>query len=135
MKPVAKRCGTFTRSTPRGVTGRRDVIIGGISIDNCTLHTALDLLRAGYNVQVVVDVSGSNSKLAEDAALARLQAGGAVNSGWLNTLTELGQDFAGPWGRGMMGIIQGHWPASTTGTPDDTTPDGHGMQLPGFTKG
>jgi len=38
----------------------------------------------------------------------RLQAPGAVNFGWLNTLTELGQDFAGPWGRGMMGIIQIH---------------------------
>jgi len=93
---------------------------------------ALDLLRAGYNVQVVVDASGSNSKLAEDAAMARSQAAGAVNAGWLNTLTELGQDFAGPFGRGMLGIIQGHWPASTTGTTDDTTPDGHGMQLPGF---
>ena len=64
----------------------------------------------------------------------RLQAAGAVNFGWLNTLTELGQDFAGPWGRGMMGIIQIHWPALTIGTADDTTPEGHGMQLPGFVK-
>ncbi|MGG5889124.1 isochorismatase family protein [Falsiroseomonas sp. HC035] len=131
---------TFPRSTPSGCTpdfmawlqakGRRDVIIGGISIDNCTLHTALDLLRAGYNVQVVVDVSGSNSRLAEDAALARLQAAGSVNAGWLNTLTELGADFAGPFGAGMMQVIQRHWPASTTGQVQDTTPDGHGMQLP-----
>ncbi len=131
---------TFPRSTPSGctpafmewlrATGRRDVIIGGISIDNCTLHTALDLLRAGYNVQVVVDVSGSNSKLAEDMAIQRLAAAGAVNAGWLNTLTELGADFAGPFGRGMMGIIQAHWPASTVGAVQDTTPDGHGMQLP-----
>lgn len=131
---------TFPRSTPSGctpafmawlrATGRRDVIIGGISIDNCTLHTALDLLRAGYNVQVVVDVSGSNSKLAEDMAIQRLAAAGAVNAGWLNTLTELGADFAGPFGRGMMGIIQAHWPASTVGEVSDTTPDGHGMQLP-----
>lgn len=131
---------TFPRTTPSGATpafmewlratGRRDVIIGGISIDNCTLHTALDLLRAGFNVQVVTDVSGSNSKLAEDMAIQRLAAAGAVNAGWLNTLTELGTDFAGPHGAGMMGIIQQHWPASTVGTVEDTTPDGHGMQLP-----
>ncbi|WP_270935406.1 isochorismatase family protein [Falsiroseomonas oryzae] len=131
---------TFPRSTPSGCTpafmewlagtGRRDVIIGGISIDNCTLHTALDLLRAGYRVQVVVDVSGSNSRLAEDTALQRLAAAGAVNAGWLNTLTELGTDFAGPYGQGMMGIIRAHWPASTIGHTHDTTPDGHGMQLP-----
>ncbi|MGX9965348.1 isochorismatase family protein [Roseomonas sp. F4] len=131
---------TFPRTTPSGctsafmawlaATGRRDVIIGGISIDNCTLHTALDLLRAGYNVQVVTDVSGSNSKLAEDMAIQRLAAAGAVNAGWLNTLTELGTDFAGPFGGGMMGIIRQHWPASTVGTVQDTTPDGRGMQLP-----
>jgi Isochorismatase family len=30
-------------------TGRKNVIIGGISIDNRTLHTSLDLLRNGYN--------------------------------------------------------------------------------------
>jgi hypothetical protein len=45
-------------------------------------------------------------------------------------LTELGRDFAGPYGQGMMQIIQAHWPASTLGAIHDMTPDGHGMQLP-----
>lgn len=110
-------------------TGRKTIVIGGISIDNCTLHTALDLLRDGYKVYVVTDVSGSNSSLAEQDALARLRDAGAVTGGWLTTLTDLGRDFASPdYGRGMMQIIQAHWPASTTGTVLDTTPDGHGMQ-------
>jgi hypothetical protein len=131
---------TFPRSTPGGYTpefeawlkstGRKNVIIGGISIDNCTLHTALQLLRAGYNVYVVVDVSGTNSALAEAAAIDRLVQAGAVPVSWLNILTEMGADFAGPYGKGMMEIIQAYWPASTTGAVDDTTPDGHGMQLP-----
>jgi hypothetical protein len=111
-------------------TGRQTVIIGGISIDNCTLHTSLDLLRNGYNVFVIVDVSSTNSRLAEDAAIQRLIQAGAVPVSWLNALTELGTDFAGPYGKGMMEIIQGHWPASTVGVVDDTTPDGRGMQLP-----
>ncbi len=128
------------RSTPTGYTaefaswlkstGRSNVVIGGISIDNCTLHTSLDLLRNGYNVFVVVDVSSTNSKLAEDSAIQRLIQAGAVPVSWLNALTELGADFAGPYGKGMMEIIQTHWPASTVGQVDDTTPDGHGMQLP-----
>lgn len=110
-------------------TGRRTIVIGGISIDNCTLHTALDLLRDGYSVYVITDVSGSNSSLAEQDALARLRAAGAVTGGWLSILTDLGRDFASPqYGPGMMQIIQAHWPASTTGTVLDTTPDGHGMQ-------
>jgi hypothetical protein len=111
-------------------TGRQNVLIGGISIDNCTLHTSLDLLRNGYNVFVIVDVSSTNSKLAEDAAIQRLIQAGAVPVSWLNALTELGTDFAGPHGKGMMEIIQAHWPASTVGVVDDTTPDGRGMQLP-----
>ena len=128
------------RTTPSGYApdmvewlkskGRRNVLIGGISIDNCTLHTTLDLLRAGYNVYVVVDVSCTNSRLAEDAAIMRMMQAGAVPVGWLNALTELGRDFAGPHGQGMMKIIQAHWPASTIGPIHDTTPDGHGMQMP-----
>lgn len=131
---------TFPRSTVTGYTpdfarwlkstGRRNVLIGGISIDNCTLHTSLDLLRAGYRVFVVVDVSSTNNKLAEDAALMRLVQAGAVPVGWLNAMTELGFDFNGPYGKEMMQIVQKHWPASTVGTVNDTSPDGRGMQLP-----
>jgi hypothetical protein len=110
-------------------TGRKTIVIGGISIDNCTLHTTLDLLRDGYKVYVISDVSGSNASLAEQEALERMRDAGAVTGGWLTILTDLGRDFASPqYGQGMMGIIQAHWPASTTGTVNDTTPDGHGMQ-------
>jgi len=45
-------------------------------------------------------------------------------------LTEPGADFAGPHGKGMMEIIQRHWPASMVGQIHDTTAYGHGMQLP-----
>ncbi len=111
-------------------TGRRDVIIGGISLDNCVLHTALDLLREGYNVFVVVDVSGTNSPISEDVAMMRLRDAGAVMCTWLSIITELGVDFASEYGDGMKAIIGQHWPASTVGPVDDSTPDGHGMQLP-----
>jgi hypothetical protein len=110
-------------------SGRKDVIIGGISIDNCVLHTSLDLLRAGYNVFVIVDVSGTNNPLAEQVALMRLRDAGAVMSTWLATATELGVDFASSYGDGLKQIIGAHWPASTIGEVEDTTPDGHGMQL------
>jgi hypothetical protein len=109
-------------------TGRRDVIIGGISIDNCVLHTTLDLLRAGYNVFVVTDVSGTNSPLAEQTAFMRLRDAGAVLCGWLSIATELAVDFAGPYGDGLKALVFNHWPASTVGPVEDLTPDGHGMQ-------
>lgn len=111
-------------------TGRKSVIIGGISIDNCTLATSLDLLRDGYKVYFVADVSGTNSKLAEDMAVARLRDAGAVPVTWLNVATEIAEDFNTPAGKQVMGLIQQHWPASTVGPVDDLTPDGRGMQLP-----
>ena len=109
-------------------TGRRDVIIGGISIDNCVLHTALDMLRAGYNVFVVADVSGSNSPFAEQLAIMRLRDAGAVMAGWLSIATELGVDFASRYGDDLKELVFNHWPASTVGPVEDTTPDGFGMQ-------
>jgi hypothetical protein len=139
MKPLID--GGALRSNRTGVTGytpevadflkkqaRPNVIIGGISIDNCTMATALDLLRAGYAVYVVTDVSSTNSRLVEDTAIMRLVQAGAVPVTWLNVLTELGQDFALPHGQGMMKIIQSHWPASTVGPVQDLTPDGAGFQ-------
>jgi hypothetical protein len=109
-------------------TGRRDVIIGGISIDNCVLHTVLDLLREGYNVWVVVDVSGTNSPLAEQAAIMRMRDAGAVMTGWLAMATELAVDFDSAYGDGLKELVFTHWPASTVGPVEDTTPDGYGMQ-------
>jgi hypothetical protein len=130
----------FPRTTVSGYTpdmaawlksqGRRNVIIGGITIDNCTLETALDLLRAGYNVYVVVDASGSNSKLAEEMAIHRLRDAGAVTVTWLNVTTELARDFKTPEGAAAMELIRQHWPASTVGPVQDLTPDGHGWLLP-----
>lgn len=111
-------------------TGRRSVLIGGISIDNCVLHTVIDLLNAGYHVQVVADVSGTNNPLSEQVAMTRMRDAGAVMTNWLAASTELAVDFSGPYGEKLMGLISTHWPASTVGEVEDTTPDGAGMQLP-----
>ncbi len=62
--------------------------------------------------------------------MMRLRDAGAVMCTWLSTITELGVDFASQYGEGMKEIIGTHWPASTVGPVDDSTPDGHGMLLP-----
>ncbi|MBV9076380.1 MAG: isochorismatase family protein, partial [Methylobacteriaceae bacterium] len=68
----------FTRHTPSAWRsggfrdwvlgqGRRQVVLGGISLDNCTMLTSLDMLAEGLDVHVVVDVSGADSALTEAA--------------------------------------------------------------------
>jgi nicotinamidase-related amidase len=123
----------FNRTTPTGYTpefaawlkqtGRKKVIIGGISIDNCTLHTTLDLLRAGYDVHVVADVSSTNNRLAEEAALRRLHAAGAVVTTWIAVGTELVKDWNSPEGQRLMGVLQAHLAASTVGQAEDPSAD------------
>jgi len=137
ITPLKAKGRQFLRTTPSGYTpefaawlrgtGRRNVIIGGISIDNCTLHTTLDLLRNGYNVYVVTDVSPTNTALAHEAAMNRMTQAGAVPVGWIGAATDLIGDWNSPAGRAVMPLMQQHLAASTIGTPVDTTPDGKGF--------
>ena len=100
--PDAKRYGRNTPSAMQSdefrdaltATGRGRVVIGGISLDLCTLHTTLDMLKAGYEVFVVVDCSGTESELVQTAAMMRLTQAGAVMTNWVS----LGSELMGDWG-------------------------------------
>lgn len=128
----------FHRTTPSGYTpelaawltetGRRNVVIGGISIDNCTLHTSLDLLRNGYNVFVLTDVSPTNNPRAYEAAFTRLVQAGAVPLTWVTLATDLVGDWNSAAGQRLMPVVSQHLAAATVGTPIDTSPDGHGIR-------
>jgi nicotinamidase-related amidase len=137
IAPVQAKGRQFHRTSPSGYTpefaawlestGRRNVIIGGISIDNCTLHTSLDLLRNGYNVFVLTDVSPTNNPAAYEAALTRLVQAGAVPMTWVSVGTDLVGDWNTPAGQGLMPVMQAHLAGSTVGETNDTTPDGKGF--------
>jgi nicotinamidase-related amidase len=47
-------------------TGRRDLIIAGVTTDVCVISPAIQARAEGYRVQVVVDASGSASQASED---------------------------------------------------------------------
>lgn len=119
---------TFGRSTPSGwgaagfpewlaATGRRKVLIGGISLDNCTMMTTLDLLAAGYEPCVVVDASGTESVLVEQVAIARLVQAGAVPVNWVQVAAELLGDWATPEGAAIGKLFQEHSKWNALGTP------------------
>lgn len=138
LDPIRERARHFHRTTPSGYTselaawlretGRRNVAIGGISIDNCTLHTSLDLLRDGYNVYVLIDVSPTNNPMAQQAAVTRLVQAGAVPVAWVTLATDLLGDWSSPAGQRLMPIMAKYLPGSTVGTPIDTSPDGRGIR-------
>ncbi|MDX1674639.1 MAG: isochorismatase family protein [Longimicrobiales bacterium] len=135
---IRDRARHFHRTAPSGYTPematwlaearRPNVVIGGISIDNCTLHTSLDLLRNGYRVYVLTDVSPTNNPKAYEAAFTRLVQAGAVPLTWVTLATDLVGDWDSPAGRRLMPAMAQYLAASTVGTPIDTTPDGHGIR-------
>ena len=85
---------------------RPKVIMAGISIDNCVLQNALDILAAGYEVYVVVDVSGTESQLVEIAAMMRLTQAGAVMTSWVSLASELLDDWNTPEGPEVGALYQ-----------------------------
>ncbi|NBW36771.1 MAG: isochorismatase family protein [Cytophagia bacterium] len=89
-------------------TGRKKVVLGGISLDNCTLQTSIDLLNNGYQVYVCVDVSPAESELVQQAALLRLQQAGAVLVTWGSIAGEIMGDWRTPEGAAVGQLYQDH---------------------------
>ncbi len=67
----------------------RQVVVTGIETHVCVAQTALDLLHAGFQVQVPHDAVNSRRSRDRDWALHRLQAAGAVITSTESVLFEL----------------------------------------------
>ena len=74
-------------------TGRKKLVIAGVTNDVCTVYPALSLVRDGYEVQVVADAGGSPTKMADDISLRRMERGGVT----LTTTNQLIAELAGSW--------------------------------------
>ena len=59
-------------------SGRRQIVITGMETHVCVLQTVLELLDAGYQVQVVRDAVMSRSRRNWDTALEEMRQAGAV---------------------------------------------------------
>lgn len=92
-------------------TGRRKLIIAGVTNDVCTVYPALSLVRDGYEVQVVADAGGSPTKMADDIALRRMERGGVTLTSTNQLIAELAGSWSTPEGgklvQVMMGALQG----------------------------
>ena len=58
-------------------TGRRTAVLVGLETDVCVAHSALGLLRRGYQVAVVADATGSPGA-AHEVGLERVAGAGAL---------------------------------------------------------
>jgi nicotinamidase-related amidase len=83
-------------------TGRKKLLIAGISTEVCLAFVSLSAKAAGYEVYAVLDASGTWNRLVEDVAIARMVQAGVVPITWVAVGAELVRDW-----RSETGVAHG----------------------------
>jgi nicotinamidase-related amidase len=85
---------------------RRQFLICGIETHICVYQTALELMKAGYEVYVVADAVTSRSAFNKDVALSRLQSEGVKLTVTEMAIYELMETAKSPHFKPMLQIIK-----------------------------
>lgn len=86
-------------------TGRKKLVIAGVTNDVCTVYPALSLVREGYEVQVVADGGGSPTVMADEIALRRMDKGGVTLTTTNQVMAELAGSWATPEGGQLVQVL------------------------------
>ncbi len=86
-------------------TGRRNLIMAGVTTDVCLVYPTISACREGYQVQAVMDASGSPYELSEEMSRRRMEREGVVLTATNTLMAELAQDWSRPEGGQLLGIL------------------------------
>ena len=86
-------------------TGRKNLIMAGVTTDVCLVFPTISAVRAGYNVQAVMDASGSPFEISEEMARRRMEREGVVLTATNTVMAELAQDWSRPEGGPLLGVL------------------------------
>ena len=86
-------------------TGRKQLIMAAVTTDICLIFPALSAARDGYQVQAVIDASGSPSDLSEELARTRMHDAGIVLTTANTLIAELARDWSTPAGGQLAHIM------------------------------
>lgn len=79
-------------------TGRKQLVMAGVTTDICLVFPSINAVNEGYDVQAVLDASGSSNELQEDTARRRMERAGVVLTATNTIIAELVQNWATPAG-------------------------------------
>lgn len=100
----------FVRAVEK--TGRKKLLVAGISTEVCLAFVALSARQAGYDVYAVMDASGTWNTLVEQVALARMVQAGVVPMTWVGVGAELLGDWRSETGQAHGQLMAEHLPFS-----------------------
>lgn len=86
-------------------TGRKNLIMAGVTTDVCLVFPAIDAVSEGFNVQAVMDASGSPFELSEEMSRRRMQAAGVVLTATNTMIAELAQNWGTPEGQQLIQLL------------------------------
>lgn len=86
-------------------TGRRQLIMGGVTTDVCLIYPTISAVAAGYDIQAVLDISGSPFALSEETARKRMELAGVRFTATNTVIAELAQDWASPHGSQLIQLL------------------------------
>ncbi|HSF95866.1 MAG TPA: isochorismatase family protein [Thermohalobaculum sp.] len=90
-------------------TGRRKLIVAGVSLEVCAAFPALRAVREGYEAYVAVDASGTFNRTKRDTGLIRLAQGGVVVADGASLMVEVLGDNARPEAGEVYGALGMDW--------------------------
>lgn len=86
-------------------TGRKNLIMAGVTTDVCLIFPAIDAALEGFAVQAVMDASGSPSDLSEEFSRQRMHDGGVVLTATNTLMAEIAQDWSTPTGQQLINLL------------------------------
>lgn len=85
-------------------TGRKNLVIAGISTDVCVAFAALSAVDRGYQVHAVIDASGTWNDAARASSMQRMSAAGITLNSTVAVTAELQRDWKAPTAQGLAGL-------------------------------
>jgi nicotinamidase-related amidase len=90
-------------------TGRKNLIMAGVTVDVCLAFTAMQAVDAGYNVYGVIDASGGLDVTTRELAIARMKDHGVTPISWTTVAVELQRDWRLPTGQELGRVFHDHY--------------------------
>jgi nicotinamidase-related amidase len=91
-------------------TGRRNLIMAGVTCEVCLAFPAMHAAAEGFNVYGAIDASGSPDAAAREMTVARLVAHGVTPVNWIMVASELQRDWRQPTGEALAQLFHEHNP-------------------------
>ena len=86
-------------------TGRKNLIMAGVTTDVCLVFPSISAVEAGYEVQAVMDASGSPYEISEEMSRRRMEKAGVVLTATNTVIAELAQDWSSEKGSQLISVL------------------------------